>query len=373
MSHMLSHYANSRDNNFNLLRFVAATLVLVSHSFALAIGTGDVEPLRDTIGMSWGNIAVDVFFITSGFLIAGSFYARNNLIAFVWARLLRIYPGCFVAVLFCTLVVGAIYTELPLANFLTEAETWLFTIKNATLIFGIEYRLPGVFESNPYQFAVNGSLWTLPYELKMYILLALLAVLLNRYKERLGDRFVKLFFPLAAIFALTIHILIEFGVIGFPGFLYRLFTPKFIQLFSMFFIGTSFYIWRHSIPLSHSVAGIFSVLLLAATINHDLFLVVYTIVLPYLVFYLAYLPKGFVRKFNQYGDYSYGIYIYAFPVQQALAASFVGIDVITMIWASFLGTFLLSYLSWHFVEKQCLSMKDKYIVIQEKLQRFSRS
>jgi peptidoglycan/LPS O-acetylase OafA/YrhL len=82
MSSLLSSYANSRDNNFNLVRFIAATLVLFSHSFAIAYGSTDAEPLSNIVGMTRGNVAVDVFFVTSGFLITISCFARNNLLVF---------------------------------------------------------------------------------------------------------------------------------------------------------------------------------------------------------------------------------------------------------------------------------------------------
>ena len=367
MSNPISYYSSTRDNNFNLIRFAAATLVLVSHSYALAIGRSEAEPLRDTLGMSWGNIAVDIFFVTSGFLIAGSYYARKDLIAFTWARILRIYPGLFAAVVFCSFIVGIFYTELSLVQFLTHGDTWLFTIKNMTLLAGIEYRLPGVFESNPYQYAVNGSLWTLPYELKMYILLAIFALALGVVAKKAKVDFTKLFFPVSACFALIIFFLLEFGVIGFPGFLYRVMTPKFVQLFAMFFIGSSFYIWRAHIPMSHILAAICAVILAFASVDKSLFLIAYTITVPYLVFYLAYVPKGAIRKFNRFGDYSYGIYIYAFPVQQALASSMEGIHTWTMVALSFLITFFFSFLSWKFVEKPSLALKSKHETIALKL------
>ena len=106
MGTVLSEYTNNRDNNFNLIRFIAASLVLYTHSYALVIGTGDAEPLRNSIGMTWGSIAVDVFFVISGFLIASSFFERNNIVAFVWARILRIYPALIVAIIFCVLIIN---------------------------------------------------------------------------------------------------------------------------------------------------------------------------------------------------------------------------------------------------------------------------
>jgi len=117
-----------RNNNFNLIRFIAASLVLYSHSFPLAGVDG--EPFRKYTGLSAGEMAVDVFFITSGFLIANSFFRRNSIISFVWARVLRIYPALFVAMIFCVLVVGLFFTKDAWSVYLLSAETHKYFIKN---------------------------------------------------------------------------------------------------------------------------------------------------------------------------------------------------------------------------------------------------
>lgn len=114
MSKILIYFLESRDNNFNLIRFIAAFGVLFSHSFSLAIGSIETEPFKQLIGMSFGQIAVDMFFISSGFLIANSLFVNKNLANFLWARFLRIYPGLFAAVLFCVFVVGLYFTSYPL-------------------------------------------------------------------------------------------------------------------------------------------------------------------------------------------------------------------------------------------------------------------
>ena len=93
------------------MRFVAASLVLYSHSFPLAQGRGGAPDFFSSVlGMSVGQIAVDVFFVTSGFLVAGSLFNRSTILAFAWARILRIYPALIIAVLFCILVVGLFFT-----------------------------------------------------------------------------------------------------------------------------------------------------------------------------------------------------------------------------------------------------------------------
>ena len=95
----LSDFTSGRDNNFNLIRIIAALAVLVTHSFALATGTSAAEPFQKTLGMTIGSIAVDIFFITSGFLVTGSLLTRKSFIdfiEFVWARVLRIFPALLV-------------------------------------------------------------------------------------------------------------------------------------------------------------------------------------------------------------------------------------------------------------------------------------
>jgi peptidoglycan/LPS O-acetylase OafA/YrhL len=102
------------------------------------------------------------------------------------------------------------------------------------------------------------------------------------------------------------------------------------------------------------------ILSISIVFNKQLFFIGYIIFLPYLVFYVAYIPSGFVRNFNKFGDYSYGIYLYAFPVSQSIAAVIPNISLIKMVCISFIVTFLLSILSWHLIEKRFLKIKGNY-------------
>jgi peptidoglycan/LPS O-acetylase OafA/YrhL len=169
----LSNYSQGRDNNFNLIRIVAALAVLVTHSFAVAIGTGDAEPFRGSLGMTMGSIAVDVFFITSGFLVTSSLLNRQSTIEFIWARAVRIFPALLVMLFLTVFVFGVLFTSLPISTYLSLPKTYIYLVKCGTLFMGVDYTLPGVFASNPYKSVVNGSLWTMPYEVCMYAILAL--------------------------------------------------------------------------------------------------------------------------------------------------------------------------------------------------------
>jgi len=361
MSNRLSTYTTSRDNNFNLIRFVAALLVLFSHSFALALGSSDAEPLGSTIGMTLGSIAVDIFFVISGFLITSSYFSRNNLIAFVWARVLRIYPALIVAILFCVFGIGIWFTANSINEYLLNPQTHKYLVKNSILFFGVDYRLPGVFLDVPYKGAVNNSLWTLPYEVRMYAILAFIlgfVAYLGRWVRFVSVRNTILFI---GIFSVGIHIFNHFQYV-LPG--------SFVRLFSMFFVGAAFFIWQDKVYLSPKLVLFGLPLLLVASLNKDVFFIFYCLFLPFLISYAAYIPSGLVRKFNDYGDYSYGIYIYAFPVQQSIAATIPNVSVTTMIASSFACTLILAIISWHLIEKRFLKMKGAYINIEGFMQNY---
>ncbi len=363
MSKKLSDYTHNRDNNFNLIRFIAAVFVLYSHSYPLTMGSDAIDPFGPALGISLGGLAVDVFFLTSGFLIASSFFIRNNMIAFIWARVLRIYPALIVAVIFCVCVVGLYFTTYAIADYFSDPQTYKFFKRNVTLFWGVKFHLPGVFADNPYKEAINGSLWTLPYEIKMYTYLALIGSFLLYVQKKLNKVFVNSLFLIIAIVSLLMTVLNHF---------YSFMSIYFIHLFSLFFIGSAFYLYRESIHLSQNLFLILLFIFLAVMFNQDYFFIAYSLILPYMVFYLAYVPSGAIRHFNKLGDYSYGLYIYAFPVQQSIAALMPDITVFKMFSLSFMISLLLAILSWHFIEKNFLKMKGHYIIFENLWYQFTQ-
>jgi peptidoglycan/LPS O-acetylase OafA/YrhL len=350
----LACFLESRDNNFNLIRFIAAFGVLLSHSYALSIGSNITEPFKQLANITFGHIAVDVFFISSGFLIANSLFVKKNLANFLWARFLRIYPGLFIAVIFCVFIVGAFFTSYPLIQYLTDSQTYIFLAKNTVLFFGEEPNLPGVFESLPWAGVVNGSLWTLPFEVKAYCLLVFFSIAINRLLIwSNGAINVGLVYLLIPVLGILIYITNHF----FTFLPLSYFAAEDFRLYSFFFIGTACYIFKDSLILSQRI--FYSVLfaLFLSTVNTEFFFVVYNLTIFYIIFYIAYIPKGWIRKFNHYGDYSYGIYIYAWPIQQSVIAIIPSVNVIELSLYSFVITLLLSYLSWHLIEKKALKYK----------------
>ncbi len=345
----LAQAAIGRDNNYNLIRMLAAIAVMVSHSFALSTGRPETQPLQASLGMDIGNMAVDVFFIASGFLVTASLLARRSALEFFWARILRIYPALIVVVLLTVFGLGAVMTTLPLADYFTHSRTYLYLAKSSTLIWGVAYLLPGVFEANPYPGAVNGSLWTMPFEIRMYTYLVVAWSLLLLTKAR-QSRLFRIAVVASCVIAGTL-VLREHFILGKQS--------KGLHLFFMFFTGAAFQLLKDHIRLSHAVFVLaFAALVVAGFINRDLFFVVYIATVAYVLFYLAYVPAGRLRSYNRAGDYSYGYYIYAFPIQQTMAAAIPGISVWGMALSAGVATLVCAILSWHLIERRALAAKD---------------
>ncbi len=353
----LSIYSNGRDNNFNLIRIIAALAVLVTHSFAIVLGSGEAEPFRKTINMTMGSIAVDLFFIASGFLVSASIINRKSIIEFFWARFLRIFPGLVMMLLITVFGIGTYFTTLSTADYLTHPKTYYYLVKGMTLIRDVVYTLPGVFEFTPIKQVVNGSLWSLPVEIKMYILLAILWLCVRFFK------------PHHLKFFKTIIIS---GWLGSASLLlwkhfYLTSDTTHLHLFFMFFTGASFFVLKERISLTTNGFFICMATLVASIfISQHAFFVTYCLTLAYILFYIAYKPAGNIRQYNRLGDYSYGVYIYAYPVQQSIATLMPNITITGMIIISIMITILLATLSWHFIEHPSLAHKN-YWVNQTKL------
>ena len=345
----LSSFTQGKNNNFNLIRIIAALAVLVSHSFSLLL---QPEPFGQSLGMSMGSIAVDIFFVASGFLVAGSLLARQSVSEYVLARVLRIYPALIVMLVLTVFVLGAVFTSVPLDAYYTNGQVYSYLMRCLTLISGVAYYLPGVFESNPFKGAVNGSLWTLVYEIKMYIFLALFWLVSALTKKNRTKMFNALMIA-SAVLAL--------GVVFFRHF-YLKDDSHAVRLFFMFFSGAAYWVLKDRIRLSTPLflfllcASAFSLLM-----SQDAFFIVYQLGVAYALFYIAYVPAGAIRQYNALGDYSYGVYIYAFPVQQAVVALFPGISVAAMMAMSAAVTLMLAILSWHVIEKRAMRLKEFFL------------
>src|SRR5690349_21680692 len=159
-----------KQNNFDGLRIVAAVMVLVSHQFALL----QLPQPEIYSGMSLGGVAVLVFFSISGYLVAQSWTNDPNVVRFAAKRLLRVWPALAVATGVAALIVGPIVTSLPLRAYFAAPDFQSYFLM---LRFRQWDQLPGVFDTLPFAHAVNGSLWTIPYEVRWYLFMMIAGAL----------------------------------------------------------------------------------------------------------------------------------------------------------------------------------------------------
>ena len=346
----LADYAVGRDNNFTLLRFSAAMTVLFAHSVAVLGLPPEREFFFNRIGFSLGEMGLDMLFVTSGFLVTASLVGRQDLIAYLWARILRVYPGMWVMLVLTVFVLAPALTTLPRDEYYTSPLTWEYFRKCATLIGGVRYSLPGVFETVPLKGEFNGSLWTMPVEVRMYLYLAAIWVALA-VVPALRLKTMRFVLPLSAA-ALLVFVLgprLTGGAVNGAN----------IRVF-MFLYGSSLYLWRDRVPLNAwLLAGILAALVLAS-FDKTVFFIVYVALLAPLVVHLVYVPRGRIRAFNDWGDYSYGVYIYAFPVQQTLALLFPAMTLAAMMASSAAVSVAIAIVSWKLIEERALGLKGDF-------------
>lgn len=339
---VLADCLGGRDNNLNLIRILAAGAVLVSHAFALVAGDEMAEPLRATTGLSLGQYAVAIFFGISGLLIARSFDRRQTFAHFCIARFLRLWPALLVVLTLTAFALGPIVTSLRTSEYFASLQTWAYVPRNASLAFRNDL-LPGVFGRNPYGAATNGSLWSLFYEVACYAGVVVIGCIGGLRRK-----------PLFAAFFLAVLIAHGWSVFAAPsgGIAYRLDIMFFVGL--PFALGMAVYVWRESVRLSPQGLAFVWVMVLAVS-STAFFSSAIMAALVYTSLWLAFVPKGTVLRYNDLGDFSYGVYIFAYPVQQTLVDLWPGHSPWLNIAASVPVTLTLSIASWHLIEKRALA------------------
>lgn len=321
------------ENSYDFVRFCAASAVLFSHHFDLA---GFPEPPVPGYGEDFGELGVEVFFCLSGFLICLSLQKSTGWARFIFARLLRIFPN-----LAFVLVVSSAVTFFWYHN---DGHLWAHAqyVAGNLLLFlrDLIQVIPGVF-ADTVRPAVNEPLWSLPYELWMYVLLALMFVLGSRWS---GIGIVVGALLLGLAWSAT-PVLGEFNI-GPLG------SLDVFRLGSFFLSGAVLavfwpYIARHALAIG--AAGLIGVFLIRNLVQIDT-------ILQSLALAAAIIGLGSSKAmawFSKGGDASYGMYVFAWPVQQF------SLLLIEPFWLSMLAAFLtttaLGYGTWHTFEKRAMS------------------
>ncbi|MEY9951168.1 acyltransferase family protein [Leifsonia sp. EB34] len=353
----LSSGLSGRRNALGVIRFVLAAAVIVSHSFPLS-GNGEDPFLRWSHGQqNLGGFAVIGFFAISGYLIAKS-GARNDILQFAWARVLRIFPAFLAVLLMSAFVVGPIawklmgrglrsYFTTPGGPFSYLANDWTLTIH--------QWGIFDIFSATPYGraenglSAFNGSLWTLTYEWTCYVLIGAFVLfgLLRGF---------KIVVPILAVVLLGMQIARVAGA-SFVAVVPWLGDQYIVSLGLIFMIGATFAMYADRIVLDYRLF-LFCAALSVFTARAGGFEIVGYPAFAYMLFWLAAKLPDALKRLGSKNDYSYGLYLWGFLVQQIVAAlgwyhfGFVAYLAICLVFSV-----IMAWLSWHGLEKHALAIK----------------
>lgn len=346
-------------NSFGFIRWVLAALVVIDHSFPISGANGATDPVwhwsrsQDSLG----GIAVAGFFAISGFLVCKSWFASRTTRRFIWKRFLRIFPGywiCLIVTAFVFAPIAWIHERGHLtSSFLSHTDGPLQYIGSNFFLHMHQWNIDGLLSNTPYRhsgypIAWDGSLWTLIYEFKCYLLLALLG-----------------FLGLLAYRRLIVFLTAAFYLLMLSWQINPQWAPKLLPVLSDVYIGRFGFIFLFGATLAlyadHLLVddrlGILAGLVAILTLRTGGWLLVGLPALAYFLFWLA--ARLPMHWWDRIGDLSYGTYIYAFPVQMVLADHGLqrhGITVFILV--SLAASSIPALISWHLIEKRALALKS---------------
>jgi peptidoglycan/LPS O-acetylase OafA/YrhL len=336
--------SSNQSNNYLVLRLVAASMVIHGHAFALAAHCESCSDLVTRfIGYRYsGDLGLHIFFVISGFLVTASYAHRHDLGQFARARALRILPAFWVC-LAMSIFVFAAFSNLPLAAYFLAPGTWHYLLSNGSLLKA-DFGLPGVAlsGSQKYGSVINGSIWSLFVEVRLYLFVAIVGSM-QVFKHRATANTLLAALALAGTF--------------FPKYLPMIADySENMRLAAFFIAGMAMYINRDFIPLRFSTCAML-VLAAALTRRTQGFEIVAGAALAYGTFCIAYAPKIPLPWFVE--DYSYGIYIFGWPVEQLIAHFWPSMGPYRMTVVALAVAWILGAASWHLIEKNALKWKSR--------------
>ena len=352
--HLLIDYAEPGKNSYGIARLLAALAVIFSHATVI-IGGADVhEPLEVLTGYPLGVHAVHLFFILSGLMVTASFERSTTIFAFIWARILRIYPAMIVVVISCIILGGLFYTSAEQSDYWSLENVGGYFTRGMLLIGGGAHMI-GVFDNNPIPHEINAPLWTLKYEVVCYISLVISLGLAHK------------FFPPEKRQKIVLTII---GIILIAAVLIRFNPPLYddsshfdhlVRMAFAFYLGCLAWMLRARFVLSARIAA--GLLVLAVIFTYfalPLKEQFQTIFVGYGVLWLGHFSTGKVQRFIDKQDYSYGVYIIGFPVQQSLVQFYPSMTAMENFMIATLITLALAALSWNIIERPALRLKKMF-------------
>lgn len=340
--------AGGMTTGFDYLRIGLSVAVLGWHANALTVRSLELDEALWSGPFRFLPAAIiPMFFALSGFLVTGSL-GRTRLHQFVTLRFIRLIPALAVEITLSALIIGLVFTTLPASQYFSSPEFYAYFLN---IVGDIHFYLPGVFVEEPAQGLVNGQLWTIPFELECYLALVLLA-LVRATRRRFA------FVAVVAVVSLVLTVRVLLGhpissVTHAPG----------RALVFCFLAGVVFHLYRDVVPHSGRLAILSAVAAAAFLQIADLsYLSAFPV--AYLTVYLGLMRPPAIP----FGDLSYGVYLFHWPIQQSVIHAFPGISSVwLMILISLPLTAFCAWLSWTWIEKPVLLRKKPILAAVDRV------
>lgn len=333
-------------NHFDLIRIILAVGILLVHS----AGITDTDELRYILNYLNGDVIVKCFFVISGYLVMHSYNKKPGKPFFI-KRILRVFPAYYAAILF-TLLLGTFLTRLSFLDFITSQETLRYVVYNMCFLNFMQSSLPAVFDSNPLN-AMDGSLWTIKSELILYVSIPLF-IFISRKSESLAYGLTFIISVAWVYYFMYVHVT--------PA--SRTMSLQFVGMASYFF-GGAYFSACTARNKSIIITLISSAILYLITKNTKTgFILEIPLIISATLYVTLLAPR--IVDMRKCGDYSYGLYLYHFPVMQTVinyglykSHPYLSIAI------TFTISLIFSVLSWHCLERKCLNHKENKKSLQE--------
>src|SRR5450432_2520785 len=361
-------------NNFDFVRFLLAVSVIFTHGFVVYTGKIDTEPFwrfsRHQVGL--GTISLNFFFVISGYLVLQSWTYSKGVFDFLKKRVLRIYPGFIIVCILCAFIFAPLGNG-TLQNPISDIFSYWKKINLHLLFYNmlqlLPPELPDTLVHSPCPNDINTSIWTIWYEFICYLVILVTGSMMF-YKKHLVPLVLFLLVLGLNIYHFRIYQMYnEEGSINliFP-FLSQDANEKVINLehFLLFFLsGSCFYFYRKYIPKNNPLIILCAIILIITFRWVRVLELCQAIFGTYLLLCFVYNSKIKLNDFAKRGDFSYGIYLYGWPVQQLVFLYFGSrLDIGAAIIVSLFLVFPFAFFSWFAIEKPCLSLKKRKILLR---------
>lgn len=298
----ISSFLEHENNNLTLIRTLLSSMVIYYHAYTITGDDPKQDLIRSLVGfVSSGGLSVAMFFFISGMLVCNSLMKSHNFIGYISSRFFRIFPGLFVMILLTVFLIGPLVTNLTFFDYFLNVKTYDYFVSN--MLLDTRYELPGVFGDNHYANSVNGSLWTLRWEVICYIFL-LFAGLMGFLRN-------KFFATLACVVVILSVVTRQPWLTNTLGV-----NPAMLYLPMYFSVGCLFAIWKDVFFINSKVMFAF---ICASFILKDSIAFEYLFYLTVAISLITIAGLKFVLMLKMKYDISYGIYIYGFMIQQTVA------------------------------------------------------